>query len=131
MKCKTGTEKEFTEEVFGQINQENCGAALNEYENSDIREILSREKIIERRVESCGPDEHHAMENVYVLSPESVELSNEHSDDAYLFEDVSDTDFSDAEEREVNDARSETSSNSVACDNVAAIASNFGRWCQS
>ena len=47
-----------------------------------------------------------------------------------MFEDISDTDFSDVEELVVNDARSETSFaaslNSVACDNVTAIANNFG-----
>ena len=81
-------------------------------------------------VESCGPDEHHAMENDYVLSPESEELSCEQSDDDYLFEDALDTDFPDVEKFDDNEARSETSFaeslNSVACDNVNAIASNFG-----
>ena len=70
------------------------------------------------------------MEKDYVLSPESDELSDEQSDNDYLFEDVSDTDFSDVEKFDDNDARSETSFagrlNSVACDNVSAIASNFG-----
>ena len=47
-----------------------------------------------------------------------------------MFKDISDTDFSDIEELEINDARSETrfaeSLDSVACDNVIAIASSFG-----
>ena len=47
-----------------------------------------------------------------------------------MFEDVSDTDFSDVVELDVDDSRSETnfaaSLNSVACDNVTAIASDFG-----
>ena len=103
---------------------------VSEFENSGFREILTEEKVIERRVESCGPDEHHAMKKSYVLSPESEELSDEQSDDDYLFEDISDTDFSDVEEFDDNDERSETSFaaslNSVACDNVTAIASSFG-----
>ena len=61
---------------------------------------------------------------------QSDELSDEQSDDDNLFEDISDTGFSDVEEFNVNDARSETgfaaSLNSVACDNVTAIASDFG-----
>ena len=69
------------------------------------------------------------MENDYVLSPESEELSDEQSDDDNLFEDIPDTYFLDVEEFDVNDARSETgfaaSLNSVACDNVTAIASDF------
>ena len=85
---------------------------------------------MERRVESCGPDEHHAMEKESVLSPESEELSDEQSDDDNLFEDISDTDFSNVEELDVNDARRETSFasswDSTACENVTAIASNFG-----
>ena len=52
------------------------------------------------------------------------------------FEDISDTDFSDVEEFDVNDERSETgfaaSLHSVACDNVTAIANNFRyRWKKS
>ena len=47
-----------------------------------------------------------------------------------MFEDASETDFSDVEEFDDNDSRSETgfaaSLNSVACDNVTATASNFG-----
>ena len=70
------------------------------------------------------------MEKGYLLSPDSEELSDELSDDEYLFADISDTDFSDVEEFEVDDARSETSFalslNSVACDIVTEIASNFG-----
>ena len=66
----------------------------------------------------------------FVLSPESDDLSDERSDDEYLFEYISDTDFSDVEELAVDDARSETSFaaslNSVACDSVTAIASSFG-----
>ena len=80
-------------------------------------------------MEFCGPDEHHAMEMDFVLSTESDELSNEQSDDDYLIEDISDTDFLFVGELDVNDARSEASLaaslNSVACDNVTAIASNF------
>ena len=125
-----GTEVEFTEEVCGQVNQEICRAVLSDCQNSDEKEIPTEEKINERRVESCGPDENHSTDMDYVLSPESEELSDEQSDDEYLFEDISDTDFSDVEEFDVNDARSETgfaaSLNSVACDNVTAIASNFG-----
>ena len=59
-----GTEVEFTEEVCGQVNQETYRAALSEYENSGFRKILTEEKIIEWSVESCGPDEHHAMEKI-------------------------------------------------------------------
>ena len=70
------------------------------------------------------------MEKECVLSPESGELSDEQSDDDNLFEDISDTDFLDVEEFDVNSARSETSFatrlNSVACDYVTAIASDFG-----
>ena len=70
------------------------------------------------------------MENDSVLSPESEELSDENSDDDYLFEDSSDTDFSNVEELEKNDARSETnfaeSLNSVVYGNETAIRSNFG-----
>ena len=126
---QTGTQVEFMEDVCGQTNQEIYRAALRAYENSGFREIPIEEKILERNVESCGPEEHHAMENVYVLSPESGALSGEQSDDDYLFEDISDTDFSN-KENEVNEARSETSfagsSDSVACGNVIAIASSFG-----
>ena len=47
-----------------------------------------------------------------------------------MFEDASDTDFSDVEEFDDNDSRSETSIaaslNSIACENVTAIASSFG-----
>ena len=89
----------------------------------------TEEKVIERSVESCGSDEHHTMEKVYVLSPQSEEICDEQSDDDYLFEDASDTDFSDVEDFHDNDSRSETSFagslDSVACDNVNAIASNF------
>ena len=127
---QTATEVELTDEIGGQTNQEICSAALSEYENSDEKEILTEEKINERRVESCGPDEHHAMEKDCVLSPESGKQSDEQSDDDNLFEDISDTDFLDVEEFGVNDARSETgfaaSLSSVACDNVTAIASDFG-----
>ena len=127
---QTGPEVEFTKEVCDQTNQEISRAALSEYENSGFRNIPTEEKVIERRVESCGPDEHHAMEKECVLSPESGELSVEQSDDDNLFEDISDTDSLDVEEFDVNDARSETSFaaslNSVACDNVTAIASDFG-----
>ena len=97
---QTGPEVEFTDEICGQTNQEICRAALSEYENSDEKEILTEEKIIERSVESCGPDEHHAVEKDYVQSPDSDELSDEQTDDDNLFEDVSDTDFSDVEEFE-------------------------------
>ena len=66
----------------------------------------------------------------YVLSPECEELSDEQIDDDYFFEDVLDTDFSDVEELDVNDARSETSFAgsliSVEAGNVTAIASKFG-----
>ena len=128
---QTGTEAEFTEEACGQLNQEIHRAAVSEYDSSGFRKIpTEEEKIIERSNESCGPDEHHAMEKDYILSPESEELSDEQSDDEYWFEDVSDTDYSDVEELDVDDARSETSFaanlNSVVCDNVTALASNFG-----
>ena len=127
---ETGNEVEFTEEFCGQMTHETCKAVLSEYENSGFRKIHTEEKIIERSVESCGPDEHHAMKKDCVLSPESGELSDEQSDDDNLFEDISDTDFSDVEEFDVNDARSKTgfaaSLKSVACDNVTAIASDFG-----
>ena len=47
-----------------------------------------------------------------------------------MFEDISDTDFSVVVEFDVDDSRSETnfaaSLNSVACDNVTTIASDFG-----
>ena len=78
---QTGPEVEFTEEVCDQTNQEISRAALSEYENSGFRNIPTEEKVIERRVESCGPDEHHAIEKECVLSPESGELSDEQSDD--------------------------------------------------
>ena len=127
---QTGPEVEFTEEVFRQINQKIYGAALSEYENCGFRKIPTEDKIIERSVESCGPDEHHAMKKDCVLSPESEEISDEQSDDEYWFQDVSDTVYSDVEELDVDDSRSETgfaaSLNSVACDNVTAIASDFG-----
>ena len=127
---QTGPEVEFTEEVFRQINQKIYRAALSEYENCGFRKIPTEDKIIERSVESCGPDEHHAMKKDCVLSPESEEISDEQSDDEYWFQDVSDTVYSDVEELDVDDSRSETgfaaSLNSVACDNVNAIASNFG-----
>ena len=126
---RTGTEVEFTEEVSGQVNLKNYRAALSEYENSGFRKIPTEEKVIERSVESYEPDEHHPMKNDYVLSPECEELSDEQSDDDYFFEDISDTDFSNVED-DVNEARSETSFaaslNTVACDNVTAIASDFG-----
>ena len=127
---QTATEVEFTDEICGQTNQDICRAALSKNENSGIRKIQTEGKNIERIVESCGPDEHHPMENDIVLSPESEELSYEQSDDEYLFEDASDTDFSDAEELDFNDARNErnfaSSLNSGACDNVTAIVSSFG-----
>ena len=104
---QTATEVEFTEEVCGRMNQEIHRAALSEHENSGLKEILTEEKIIERSVESCGPDEHHAMKKGCVLSPKSGELSDEQSDDDNLFEDNLDTDFSVVEEFDVNDARSE------------------------
>ena len=126
---QNGTEAEFTEEVCGQTNQEISRAAVSEYENSGFRNFPTEEKVIERSVESCGSDEHHAMKKDCVLSPESGELSYEQSDDDNLFEDVSDTDFSDVVELDDNDSRRETrfaaSLNSVACDNVTALASNF------
>ena len=121
---QTGIEVEFTEEVYDQINKEIYRAALRKYENSGFGKLPTEGKIIEWSVKSFGPDEHHE-----VLSPEYEELSGEQSDDDYFFEDISDTDFSDVEELDVNDARSDTSFaaslNSVACDNVTAIASNF------
>ena len=122
---QTGPEVEFTEEVFGQINQKIYGAALSEFENSGFRKIPTEDKIIERSVESCGPDEHHAMKTDCVLSPESEEMSDEQSDDDNLFEDASDV-----VELDIDDARSETgfaaSLNSIACDNVTALAISFG-----
>ena len=127
---QTGTEVEFTEEICVQINQKIYRAALSENENSGFGELPTEEKVIERRVESCGPDEHHAMEKDYVLSAESEALSDEQSDDNYLFEDISDTDCSNVEDFDDNDARSETSFagrlDSVACENVTAIARNCG-----
>ena len=124
---QTGTEVEFPRDVCGQINQESYRAALSEYKKSGFSKLPVEEKIIERRVESCGPDEHHAMEKVYVLSPESEELNYEQSGEDYLFADTSDTDFSNVED-DVNDARSDTSFasslNSIACDNVTAIKKN-------
>ena len=126
---QTGTEVEFTEEVFCQLNQEIYGAALSEYENRGIRKLPTEEKVLERSVEPYRPDEHHAMKKDCVLSLESGELSDEQSDDDFLFENTSDTDFSDVEELDVTDARSETnfasSLNSVACDSVTALAINF------
>ena len=126
---QNGTEAEFTEEVCGQTNQEISRAAVSEYENSGFRNFPTEEKVIERSVESFGSDEHHAMKNDCVLSPESGELSDEQSDDDYLFEDASDTDFSDVEDIDDHNSRSETSFagslDSVACENVTALASNF------
>ena len=70
------------------------------------------------------------MEKDSVLSPESGELSDEQSADDYLSENISDTKFWVVEELDVNDARSESSFasslNSVTCDNVTALAINFG-----
>ena len=127
---QTGTEIEFTKEICGQINQEIYRAALAKHENSGFRKIPTEENIIEWSVESCGPDEHHAMEKDYLLLSESEELSDEQSDNEYLFEHVSDTDFLDVEELNVNDARSETSFaanlSSVASDNITVMASKFG-----
>ena len=127
---QNGNEAEFTEEVCGQTNQEISRAAVREFENSGFRKFPTEGKVNERSVESCGPVEHHAMENNYVLSLESGELSDEQSDDDYLFEVFSDTDFSVVEEFDVNVARSETSVaaslNSVACENVTALAISFG-----
>ena len=92
--------------------------------------MLTEEKINQRSNKSYGPDEHHAMEKYHVLSPESEESSDEQSDDDYLFEDISDRKYSDVEELDIDYAGSETSFaasvNSLACDNVTAIASNFG-----
>ena len=136
---KTGTEIEFTEEICDQVNQDISRTALSEYENNGLRKIPTEMKVVERRVESCGPDEHHAMEEDYILSPDSEEPSEEKSDDDYLSEDISDTDFSNVGV-DVNEARSETSFagslDSVACGNVTQIASiknvtQFWRWCQS
>ena len=76
---QTGPEVEFTEEVCDQTNQDISRTAVSEYENSGFRNIPTEEKVIERRVESYGPDEHHAMEKECVLSPESGELSDEQS----------------------------------------------------
>ena len=95
---QTGNELEFPREVCSQINQKIHRAAVSEYESSGFRKIPTKEKIIDRSVESYGPDEHHAMEKDYVRSPESDDLSGEHSGDDYLFEDIPDTDFSDVEE---------------------------------
>ena len=72
-----GTEVELTEEVCGQINKELCRAALLEYENRGFRKILTEEIIFERCVESCEPDEHHALEKDYVLSP-GFQLKTDH-----------------------------------------------------
>ena len=127
---QTGPELEFTDEICGQTNQEICRAALSENEKSGFRKQTSAAETIERKVESCGPNEHYAAEKDYVQSPESDELSDEQLDDENLFEDISDTDFSDVEEFDVNASRSETgfaaSLNSVASDNVTAIKSDFG-----
>ena len=126
---QTGNEVEFTEEVSDQVNQDVSRTVLGENENSEFRKILTVEKVIERRVESFWSDEHYAVEKDYVQSPESDELIDEQSDDDYLSEDLSDTDFSNVED-DVNEARSETSFagslDSVAYGNVTAIASNFG-----
>ena len=72
-------------------------AALSEDENIGFREIHKEEKIIQLSVQSCGPDDHHAMEKDYVQSPASEELSDEQSDDDYLFEYILDTVFWDVE----------------------------------
>ena len=95
---QTGTEVEFTDEICCQTNQKICRAALSENENSGFRKQTLEGEIIERSVELCGPNEHHAMKKDCVLSPESDELSDEQLDDDNLFEDISDTDFSDVEE---------------------------------
>ena len=127
---QSGTEVEFTQEVCGQMNQKIYIAALSEYENCGFRKFPTEEEIVERNAETCGPDEHYAMEKNYLLSQESEELSDEQRDDEYLFKDILGRHFWDVEELDVNDARSETSfaanSTSVACDNVTEIASNFG-----
>ena len=126
---QTGSEVDFTEEICSQVKLEFYRVPRSKNENSGFRGIPTEEKVIRRSVESCGPEEHHAMEKDYVLSPESEELSYEQSDDDNLFDDISDTDFSDVEELDANDARSETSFagslDSVACGNVNAIAGHF------
>ena len=127
---QTGTKVEFIENVCCQISKKICRAALSKHEKSGIKEILTIEKSIDLSVESCGPGEPHVIEKDFVLSPESEELSDEESDDDYLFENISDTDFLEVEETDVIHARSETSFdaslNSVACAFVTALASNFG-----
>ena len=64
------------------------------------------------------------------MSAESKELSDEQSDDDYLFESNSDKYFLHLDELDANDASSKTSFaaslNSVVCDKVTAKASNFG-----
>ena len=77
VEVQTETEVEFTEEICGQINQDIDRAVLSEFENSGNGELPTEEKIIERSIESCGPDDHHATEMDYVLSAESEELSDE------------------------------------------------------
>ena len=54
-------------------------------------------------------DQRTRQQSSHLQSPESGEISDEQSDDDYLFKDISDTDFSDVKEFGDNDSRSETS----------------------
>ena len=129
---QTGTEVEFTEDIGGQTYQKIHRAAVSENENNGNRKIPTEEKVLERSVESYGPDEHHATGMDYVLSPESEELSDEQSDDDYVFKDISDTDFSDVEEFGDNDARSETSfASSSIMRQCNCNSKQFWQWGQS
>ena len=90
---QTGTVFELKEEVCGQVNQEICRAGLSENKNSWFWNISAEEKNHRGECWVLEPDEHHASEKDYVLSPALEELSDEQSDDDYLFKDILDTDF--------------------------------------
>ena len=60
---QTGSEDEFSEEVFGQPIKLICKTALSEFEYSGIRKFLTEERIIARSFHSCWQDEYFGTEN--------------------------------------------------------------------
>ena len=74
---QTGSEDEFSEEVFCQPNKLICKTALSEFEYSGIRKFLTEERIIARSFDSCWQDEYFGTENDHTLSPDCDELSND------------------------------------------------------
>ena len=119
-----GSKDKCTEEVCGQIYQKFCRAALSENENSGIRKDLT-EKIIESSVESCGWASCYGK---IIGTVTWIWGANRWTPGWWFFIKQFGYRFADVEELDVNDARSETNFNSVAWNNVTAIASN---WCQS